>query len=1321
MTFGQGRPQVEASDRRMGFRTTACWLQCCALMLCINGGWAAQAQQSTNEMLDCELRVVWGGPVQRVFAGKIELEAGTLEPIRNLSLQPDSVGAIREVNKSTIQLLAHSPSQFGGVDLRLHAPASSKIKLRFDDPFQPQPIELEVVLGELLQGNWIKLLDQRGTRVAIERQIHDRVRVDTKRPHAVYEPGEKWSGRISGYHTGLPAGEYTLSTRFEHAAQHGSEPLSRTIHIDETGSFAAMDWELQIPEQEAAYTLEFNLTQRRFLNNLISPASLTRRIELVALSTRPRTERIGDWKPLATIDMLAASKTGSLEWLTPLTMPLTTPLSELSSWVGGAEKWQQMAPLLAVPKPSTSHGQLSIRPFHDPHGVAGGQCLSLAPNAWIALPLSGLQPGIPHRIRIQAPTDQPMQLAVSIRSPGMDGELPALSPDGGLAINARECTLDGQIAGYDMIFWPTTGNVHLLFANNHTSHQACIASVVVEVAELAAEEASVESVHHQRMLGIYLDKPLIAAGFAAADVVDPLTKRPLNSWSTWYQAAERVEQLMDLSAADTLVLKAFADGGAIFPSQQLQPSRRFDNGTFFSDGRCPEIKDSIELILRRFDRSGKKLVLALDIDSSLPALVELEDGPSTALQRNLEGATWPIREGQDSYRHVRYNPLDQRVQAAMIAALQEIVERYAHHPSFAGICLQMDPNSQLLFAGDKWGFDQETLQQFAQSAQIRLPSQEQLSQLLAGPVRLAILTWRAKEMTKFYARVSASMRSIQPESKLYLNAVRLWEKQPDDQHFVDPDAIIRNPAEYLMAHGIDAEGIAEIPGAMLVHGSLERNWDTGNAKDWVLGMSSMRAVQSSATGLTAAVVTHQPQGFRLAALDQLAGTERNPSSQWIFPNALSYAAYARKPFIEQLYYADPLLLASGSWLPVAGQQDAMRSIYLTLKELPAVTLKPVTPLDPQSNLRIRSGKFAGKTYLQFVNNAPWSETVKLQVRGESHSPPTRILGQLGREELFHVNSPGNWELHVPAFDVIALEVADEWLEIVGSQSHSAPEPLQRIAAELEQIETMVAEAGNPAYRQPLAELGGAFENWLESGRPLGWNVSTLPNVSVGRSFELPHSGRTALVIENRNTAQASAWIQSQPFAPPATGRLVVQAWLRVRAAADPIHVRLSIIGRYKDGQRFERSQVYGGDDVESAIANDWGRRPATLYIADVPSADLAEISVAIDLVGPGKVWVDDVEAFELRLHPDERIYLRGQILVAKQQLAEKNPFPAEQLLDGSWGHYLAGLAAQDSQDKRAASASSTKSNPPGKANTNWDEQKPIILQWRDSVRDRWRR
>ncbi|MCA9134787.1 MAG: hypothetical protein KDA45_16580, partial [Planctomycetales bacterium] len=310
------------------------------------------------------------------------------------------------------------------------------------------------------------------------------------------------------------------------------------------------------------------------------------------------------------------------------------------------------------------------------------------------------------------------------------------------------------------------------------------------------------------------------------------------------------------------------------------------------------------------------------------------------------------------------------------------------------------------------------------------------------------------------------------------------------------------------------------------------------------------------------------------------------------------------------------------------------------------------------------------------------------------------------------------------YDVVALEISDPRVTLTQLQHAPVEATLRNIADQLAELEELVSQAADPTQQKLLANLDGDFERWDDNGAPVGWSVSSLPQVHIGRSIDLPHSGKFSLLIENRSKSSA-AWIQSRPVAPPRTGRLAVQAWLRAPAVSEPLLVRLSLIGRTRTGQRFERSALLGGrNDSSAPIAIDWGRKPLTLYVGDIPTEETVELVVSIELIGPGKVWVDDVQIFESLLQPDERNHLRGQLLVANQKLAESNAYPAEKLLDSHWGQYLLRygplMKPEGKVAQGAPAAVATPSRPVG-PQSSWSESPSVLRQLRESLRDRWRR
>ena len=375
MTVGQGSPHVRTSaplacppnpyflceSWQGSVQTIYLGLALSLLNLCCGPGSAfGQAlpsgpQAANDSVVQCELRVVWGGEVPRPYAGAISIASGTLKVVRNLSLQQDSIGTIENASFDRIELQPHSPCTFGGVDIELRGQLDSLLSLRFDDPLGGKPREFQVALAELLEGEWLQALDDRGNRLAIGRQMVDRLRVVSGQEPRILAPGQMWRLTIAGHRTGLSAGGATAELRFvSEDGQTLGHPQLQTLTIDEQGNFPATVVELPAPLQEGAYHLEIALQRRHMLNSFVaSQAPLLRRLDLVVFDAQATPQVIAGWQPLATIDPLRASKPGSLAWLASMEV---LPTMGRSGSLAMTDKLQSYNPLAGAMNQPISHG-----------------------------------------------------------------------------------------------------------------------------------------------------------------------------------------------------------------------------------------------------------------------------------------------------------------------------------------------------------------------------------------------------------------------------------------------------------------------------------------------------------------------------------------------------------------------------------------------------------------------------------------------------------------------------------------------------------------------------------------------------------------------------------------------------------------------------------------------------------------------------------------------------------------------------------------------------------------------------------------------------
>ncbi len=129
---------------------------------------------------------------------------------------------------------------------------------------------------------------------------------------------------------------------------------------------------------------------------------------------------------------------------------------------------------------------------------------------------------------------------------------------------------------------------------------------------------------------------------------------------------------------------------------RLQPTPKHDRGVFFGSGQDPVRKDVLEMLFRMCDREGLTLIPTIEFATPLPVLERLRRTRSrefTGVELvDAHGSSWVQRYGVRRGKAAYYNPLDPRVQQAMLAVIREVVSRYGEHPAFGGVAIHLHPH-----------------------------------------------------------------------------------------------------------------------------------------------------------------------------------------------------------------------------------------------------------------------------------------------------------------------------------------------------------------------------------------------------------------------------------------------------------------------------------------------------------------------------------------------------------------------------------------------------------------------------------------------------
>jgi hypothetical protein len=247
---------------------------------------------------------------------------------------------------------------------------------------------------------------------------------------------------------------------------------------------------------------------------------------------------------------------------------------------------------------------------------------------------------------------------------------------------------------------------------------------------------------------------------------------------------------------------------------------------------------------------------------------------------------------------------------------------------------------------------------------------------------------------------------------------------------------------------------------------------------------------------------------------------------------------------------------------------------------------------------------------------------------------------------------------------------DGGVSIGSARLEYAADLQQTIALRIDRLRQRRAVLETPV---PLAVLDNpAFE--LGSAAPVGRPVATVAGWEVVES----RRGTVTLVPGAGTSGQAGrglefsslnglATLRSNPFVAPATGRISVAAWLRVADAATQPPLRIAIEG-LQDDREYYRFAAVGGLTGGRPLTGEWSQ--FVLQIDDLPSEPVESLRVRFDLLGPGRVQIDDLRVFDLAFDESQRSQITTAVSVLDHQRSSGDLGGCVVGLDGYWPAFL---------------------------------------------------
>lgn len=1203
----------------------------------------AYAQEApSNDILDLELRIAMGGGAPQAWSGSIGVDEGEVSLVRLLGLEPDTPGSARVVEGKLI-FAQRSPHGYDGVDLAVRGSRNAKVII--DTLAAGVSKRVEIPLSELISGVHNSALDEQQNRLLVRRTPGDRLRLVLERDSLVFDTGEQFRFSVQPHEAGLPT-DTALRCRVRLLDIHNEEAWNSEIDFRLARGAAEPTlgpYECPLPEAEGVYRLVIEIvTPPRLGVALVHRKPLvTREIQLVALAATPP---VADETPLVTTLEIDPAHPGWLDRLTKLT--------KLTSIPGFATRQ------------SLSNGRSSTVD----HG--GERVVQLTAGGWQAYPLPLKNIGQPHVLEVEYPQDATQALGISLVEPNAAGQIAPLGVDSGVTAVTTTVDAGPGMVKHRLVFWPRTKTPLVLLTNRHAKQPALFGKLRVLAGPQHLPAASPPSGARGRLLAAYYDKPLFAENFGAGEALDPTTNRTLDDWNTFFLGARRMIEELKYAGYNGAVISVACEGSTLYPSQLLDPTPKYDMGLFFGSGQDPLRKDVLEMLFRLFNREGLQLIPAIQFATPLPEIEELRLGEEADGLELIgpEGLGLVAARGTRRGLAPYYNPLDERVRLAMRRVVDEISERYAHHEAFAGISLQLSPETYVQLPGEEWGYDDRTLARFTRDTKktVAMTGPNRFAdraQQLQGADSEAWLAWRAKQITTLYTMVQRDLVRRRGNAKLYLAAGEMLHSDTLERQLRPTLPGKLKLRDALLAIGVDPQLLRSESNIVFLRPQRELAPGELAAKASYIEVNRSAELDDAMlkTASSGVHLFHEPATLRMADFDAVSPFGSDKTHLFLATQFSPSQHDARRNFVRSLAAFDPQTVVQGGWMLPLGQEDSTRAMLTTYQQLPPVRFTDV-PSDTSAihPVVVRSAVHDSAAFVYVVNPSPWPVSVQLQLADPDQATWAALDGR-------EVNAtPGSdglqaFALELAPHDLVALKASSPRASVAAWKASMPPTVQDELRKRIERLRAKTIALRSA---KPMDLLGNAdFEKPRVKEAAPQWIHATDPGVAVSVD-RADARGTQSLHVKSSG---AVAWVRSDPFPVPSTGRLSVWVWLKIKDPQTQPPLRLAIEARHREKTYYRFASV-GAGSTSTPLKGQWA--PYLFQVDDLPTIDVTDLRVGFDLMGAGEVWIDDVQVFDTYFHDHEQDELLKMIALADLQLGKGNVGDCQKVLDGYWARFI---------------------------------------------------
>lgn len=1201
---------------------------------------AGSALADGDTSVATRLRVEWGEQTPRLWNARFELTEGEITAVRSLGVDADEISVITR-DQGAVLYQPRTSRVFNSIEFKVEGTPAAKLQVFLQDRNDSSiTLKQEFSLNELLQQKEILPIAQTSAQLIVQQAPGEKLALQVDRPHLVYEPAESVQFQV------VPT-------------------FLRRTEIPTTG---VLNWRVtRARSAEAVLEGQIKLSE-------VSQENLTK--TGVSLEFKAPAEGV------YLLQVNADSGQESLAQFVVVGQGVTTSLAEGESSVLvdslSLDGKQDQNDLVA--RRARNRIRNSFRSLFKSGKELPADTSSAAP--WSAYHLKIRHPHLPHKLVITYPESIDTHLGFSLLEPDAAGQLVPVGIDGGVyhAAASPASNLQKQEAESraELLFWPKVTNPVLLF--HSLGHPEAAEVAAVSVYELSSNKNEVSAelslpTEKKRLVGPYLQKPLLPEIFGAAQVLDLNSHRSLDDWQTFYEAGDRLAQYLKYQSFNSVLLGVAADGSAIYPSRHLQPTPRYDSGVYHSSGQDLQRKDVLEMLFRIFDREQLTLVPELQFSSVNAALEKLiEEQPEQAVGIelvNLHGQTWKKSQVAARGQAPFYNPLHPRVQEEIVNVFAELVQRYQTHPSFQGVAVQLSLNGYLQLPGLDWGYDDTTVATFSRETGVRIPrfaeSQrfEKRYQYLTTTALPQWTDWRCQKIRALHEQLAAVLSKAKPDAQLVFSARELIPTQSRQGNVI---SALKTGAPFrpvLMEMGLDFSRYDQITNAVVIR-PQRFIWGQQAEHDLQFLNTHSNIDDSFKSRVNGVVYYHQPLEIRIPEFDRLSPWQ--PAFTWLATQASPSAAANRIRYVHSVAALDPYMTFDGGWTIPFGQEEATRSLRSQLIQLPARPFQTIDSSEQPVITRFSRGKEKSVFYL--VNDFPYrcEATVSLMMTSKAS------VARLGNGESVQVTrtSEGvcSYKISLEAYDLQAFEIDDAQARLISVKTTIDQDDLQELQARIDQKKKMLVQLHRSLDDASAVVFKADFEAKNSRDYILaGWESKTDQRVSWNLDTSEAHSGRTSLVLDTR---PGNNFLRTNPIPLENCRYLNMGVWMKSKSPN--MQVRISLEAE-QNGKLKAQSAIIGVDQ-------NW--RKYVFRVKDIPSSQIQNAQIVIEKLGNEKLWIDDVDLQIHQISPEDDRQLTKLISTLALAWDSQRYLDCYRLLESYWGQFGETIAPQTQPSQEGA-------------------------------------